>query len=65
MLKSNGMNVIYIGHCQNKSKRIIENDDPVRKVIHSLASCNDLRLEESNHLKFRETKMGLTITVVE
>jgi len=68
VLTNNKMNVINLGNTFEKSKRIVAStnpSDPVKKVVHSLASCNDLRLEESNHLKFRETKIGLTISVLQ
>jgi len=34
-------------------------------MLHSLESCNDLRLEESNHLRFRHEGNKLILSVQE
>jgi len=47
-----------------REKTSIDNDDGIRRMVHSLESCNYLKIENSNHLKFMNAKNGETDRIV-
>lgn len=49
ILSKDGMNLLAIGH---KESRIVTDKDGKKRMIHSLGSCNYLKIEDSNHLLF-------------
>ena len=47
-----------------REKTSIDNDDGIKRMVHSLESCNYLKIENSNHLKFMNAKNGETDRIV-
>ena len=52
LFSKDGMIVLNLGTSQSANKRAIKDSQDVDYYLHTLSSCKDLRLEESNHLKF-------------
>jgi hypothetical protein len=44
------MKIISLG---TRPKKIVQDENGVEWMLHSLSSCDDLILEESNHLLFK------------
>lgn len=49
ILNKTGINIIAIGE---KPSRVIKDNEGYDRKIHSLGSCNYLKIEPSNHLLF-------------
>lgn len=59
LFSKDGMIVLNLG-MMGETKRAIKDSQDVDYYLHTLSSCKDLRLEESNHLKFsRKEQDGL------
>ena len=48
-LSKDGINLLSLG---NSAGRVIKDKDGLERFIHSLGSCNYLKIEKDNHLKF-------------
>lgn len=55
ILNKDGTSFLPLG---NREKKAIYNPDGVKRIVHSLESCNYLKIEDSNHLKFLRPKNG-------
>ena len=49
ILSKDGMNLLALGL---KESRVVKDKDGQRRMIHSLGSCNYLKIESTNHLLF-------------
>ena len=49
ILSKDGMNLLALGY---KESRVVKDKDGQRRMIHSLGSCNYLKIESTNHLLF-------------
>jgi hypothetical protein len=49
MLSKDGMSLLALGY---KEERVVKDKDGQRRMIHSLGSCNYLKIEKTNHLLF-------------
>jgi hypothetical protein len=49
ILSKDGINVLSLGE---KKARVINDNTGMKRMIHSLGSCNYLKIEPSNHLLF-------------
>lgn len=49
ILGKEGMQMIAVGH---KPSRVIKDRDGQKRMVHSLGSCDYLKLESSNHILF-------------
>ena len=47
-----------------REKKNIHNSDGIMRCVHSLDSCNYLKIEDSNHLRFMRSKNGETDRIV-
>lgn len=57
ILNKEGTSFIPLGNVEKKS---ILNPDGVKRMVHSLGSCDYLKIGDSNHVKFSKPKMGET-----
>jgi len=55
ILSNNGLRMINLG---NQKQKIVKKADKTEYMLHSISSCNDLRLENSNHIKLRENNQN-------
>lgn len=49
MLSKDGINLIALGH---KEKKLVTDKDHQKRLMHSLGSCDYLKIEPTNHLLF-------------
>jgi len=52
ILSNTGMFALNLTIESNKKSKVIGKENNIQKVMHPLSSCNDLRLEDSNHVLF-------------
>ena len=57
VLNREGLSFLPLG---NQENRAFCNSDGVNRMVHSLQSCNYLKIEDSNHLLFERPKNGNT-----
>ena len=50
ILSKDGMNVIALGEKENRK---VKDKDGLDRLIHSVGSCNYLKIEPSNHIMFK------------
>lgn len=62
IISKDGTDVMSLGY---QDKRLIHGTYGIDSMLHSLDSCTDLKLEESNHLMFVQKESGLIISVQE
>lgn len=61
VLNKDGTSFLPLGLREKKS---INNTDGIKRMVHSLDSCNYLKIEPNNHLKFMRAKNGETDRIV-
>lgn len=49
IISKDGINLLALGQ---KESRVVKDKDGFQRMIHSLGSCNYLKIEDSNHLLF-------------
>ena len=61
VLNKDGTSFLPLGR---REKKNIFNSDGIMRCVHSLDSCNYLKIEDSNHLRFMRAKNGETDRIV-